>query len=169
MFIFAKIRIFVKMLVSERTLTWIMRFYPPLLFQRIWVKKFHKDYLGVEVRIFKSFININYNRSIFGGTIYAAADPFYPVLFYQLMLRRGYRTIVWQKSAEIFYLKPGRSNLYFNIKIDVKEVDSICSLLDENGKTEHHCILEITDESGDVAARVSNLVYIRHLDAPKRH
>lgn len=157
------------MLVSENTLKWAMRFYPPLLFQRIWVRRFHKDFLGVEVRIFKSAFNINYNKSIFGGTIYAAADPFYAVLFYQLMLRRGYKTIVWQKAAEIFYLKPGRSDLYFNINIDVKDIDRICSSLDNNGKTEHQCTLEIKDKHGDVAARVSNLVYIRHLDAPIRN
>jgi len=153
------------MLVSENALKWAMRFYPPLLFQRIWVKRFRPDFLGVEVRVFKSIFNINYNRSIFGGTIYAAADPFYAVLFYQLMLRKGYRIIVWQKAAEIFYLKPGRSDLYFKINISVEEINHICSLLEKDGKAEHRCTLEIKDSEGDVTARVSNLVYIRKLDS----
>lgn len=146
-----------------------MRFYPPLLFQRIWVKKFHDDFLGVDVKIFRSILNINYNKSIFGGTIYAAADPFYAVLFYQIMRRRGYKVIVWQKAAEIFYLKPGRSDLYFNVRISVQDIEQICSLLDSVGKAEHQCTLELKDNQGDVAARVSNLVYIRNLNAPLRN
>lgn len=153
------------MLVSENVLKWAMRVYPPLLFQRIWVKKFHPGFLAVEVKIFKSVFNINYNRSIFGGTIYAAADPFFAVLFYQLMLRKGYNIIVWQKAAEIFYLKPGRSDLYFRIDISVEEIEKVCSLLDTDGKAEHMCTLEIKDNQGDVTARVSNLVYIRNLDS----
>lgn len=153
------------MLVSENVLKWAMRFYPPMLFQRIWVKRFHPEFRGVEVKVFKSILNINYNKSIFGGTIYAAADPFYAVLFYQLMLRKGYKIIVWQKAAEVFFLKPGRSDLYFNIYISVEEIDHICSLMESDGKAEHRCMLEITDSEGDVTARVSNLVYIRNLDA----
>lgn len=152
------------MLVSENVLKWAMRFYPPLLFQRIWVKRFHAGFLGVEVKIFKSILNINYNKSVFGGTIYAAADPFFAVLFYQLMLRKGFRVIVWQKAAEIFFLKPGRSNLYFKINISVEEINQICLLLETNGKAEHQCMLEIEDDQGEVTARVSNLVYIRNLD-----
>jgi acyl-coenzyme A thioesterase PaaI-like protein len=69
------------MVVSEKTLKWIMRFYPPLLLQRIWVIGFDKGFKGVSVKISKSLLNRNYNGSIFGGTIFAAADPFYPVLF----------------------------------------------------------------------------------------
>jgi hypothetical protein len=153
------------MLVSENVLKWAMRFYPPMLFQRIWVKRFHPGFRGVEVKIFKSVFNINYNRSIFGGTIYAAADPFYAVLFYQLMLRKGYRVIVWQKAAEIFYLKPGRSDLYFKIDISVEEIDAVCSLIETHGKAEHRSTLEIKNSEGDVTARVSNLVYIRSLDS----
>lgn len=157
------------MLVSENVLKWAMRFYPPMLFQRIWVKRFHPEFRGVEVKVFKSILNINYNKSVFGGTIYAAADPFYAVLFYQLMLRKGFRVIVWQKAAEIFFLKPGRSDLYFNIHISVEEIDHICSLMETDGKAEHRCMLEITDSEGDVTARVSNLVYIRNLDSTLKH
>lgn len=141
-----------------------MRFYPPLLFQRIWIKRFHKDFLGVDVKIFKSIFNINYNRSIFGGTIYSAADPFYAVLFYQIMLRKGYKVIVWQKAAEIFYIKPGWSDLNFTINIGQEEINAFCKALDEIGKAEQHCNLEIKDSQGDICARIVSLVYIRSVN-----
>ena len=57
------------MLVSENVLKWALRFYPPLLFQRIWVIRFTKGFRGVRVKVNRSLINNNYNNSIFGGTI----------------------------------------------------------------------------------------------------
>ena len=82
------------MKVSEKTLKWVMRFYPPFFFQRIWVQRFHPGFTGVDVKISKSLLNRNYNASIFGGTIFAAADPFYALLFDQLFRRRGDRKSV---------------------------------------------------------------------------
>ena len=76
------------MLVSEKLLKWVMRFYPPLFFQRVWVKSFAPGYRGVTVVIRKSIFNKNYNGTIFGGTSFAAVDPFYPVLFQQILKRK---------------------------------------------------------------------------------
>ena len=122
------------MIVSERTLKWAMCLYPPLLFQRIWVKKFHKDFLGVDVKISNSFLNRNYNGSIFGGTIYAATDPFYAILFDQLMQRKGFKVRVWLKSGSIQYLKPGLTSLHFTIKISAEMLAEAEQTLKYNGK-----------------------------------
>ena len=95
------------MKISEKALTWVMRLYPPLLFQRIWVRSFEPGFSGVDVVIVKSFMNKNYNKSICGGTIFTATDPFYAILFDQVLQRRGLKCRVWLKSAQINYLKPG--------------------------------------------------------------
>ena len=83
------------MVVSENTLKWLMRLYPPLLFQRIWVRGFDKGFKGVRVRVIKSIFNKNYNGSIFGGTIFAAADPFYPVLFDRVLNNGDRKLKIW--------------------------------------------------------------------------
>lgn len=151
------------MYASERVLKWVMRLYPPLLFQRIWVKKFEKDFKGVQVKIFKSILNINYNRSIFGGTIYGAADPFYAVLFYQALLRRGYKTLIWQKAAEIDYIKPGTSCLYFSISLTDDDISEACRILDEEGKFVKAFPIEIKDSNENVCARITSIVYVKSL------
>ncbi len=94
-----------------------MRLYPPFLFQRIWVKKIHNNFAGVDVKINRSLFTTNLGKSIFGGTIFSAADPFYALLFNQQMQRKGFRIAVWLKSAHIQYIKPGRTDLYFSIAI----------------------------------------------------
>lgn len=151
------------MKVSERTLKWVMRLYPPLLFQRIWVKKFHKDFKGVDVKIVRSIFNRNYNASIFGGTIYAASDPFFALLFDQIFKRKGYKTRVWLKSASIDYIKPGRTSLFFQIKITEEEIDQAKNDLDNLGKFIKKFPMEIKDSEGVLCAQVINEVYVRNL------
>ncbi|RAJ30270.1 DUF4442 domain-containing protein [Pedobacter cryoconitis] len=151
------------MIVSERTLKWGLRFYPPLLFQRIWVKKFHKGFRGADVKIYKSLFNKNYNGSIFGGTIYAATDPFYALLFDQLLQRQGFKIRVWLKSASIQYLKPGRSALVFTIIITDEMLNDAIEALNTSGKFVKAYPMEIKNSDGEVCATVMNEVYVRNL------
>jgi hypothetical protein len=151
------------MVVSENTLKWAMRLYPPLLFQRIWVVGFHKGFRGVDVKVSKSLFNNNYNGSIFGGTIYAATDPFYALLFDQLLQRKGFKVRVWLKSASIQYLKPGRTNLFFTIAITDHMLDEATTTLQSNGKFIKAYPMEIFNKEGELCATVMNEVYIRSL------
>ncbi|MEH6308390.1 DUF4442 domain-containing protein [Olivibacter sp. CPCC 100613] len=151
------------MKVSERTLKWVMRLYPPLFFQRIWVQRFHKDFKGVDVKILYSILNKNYNSSIFGGTIYAAADPFFALLFDQIFRRRGYKTRVWLKSAAIDFIKPGRGALYFQIRLNDEAIEEAQYLLDTTGKFVRKFTLDVIDKNGDLCAKVINEVYVRNL------
>ena len=149
---------------SENSLKWVMRFYPPLFFQRIWVVKFDKDFRGVEVRIKKSIWNRNYNYSIFGGTIFAAADPFYPVLFYQILSHKGYNIRAWAKSSEIKFLKPGVTSLSFKIQIDEQEIAEAEDILNTLGKYTRVYPVNIYDKNGVHVASVLNEIYMRNLN-----
>ncbi|MBC7616358.1 MAG: YiiD C-terminal domain-containing protein [Pedobacter sp.] len=150
------------MVVSEKTLKWALCMYPPFLFQRIWVKKFHSDFLGVDVKITNSFLNRNYNGSIFGGSIYAATDPFYALLFDQLMQRRGFKARVWLKSASIQYLKPGLTSLHFTIKISDEMIAEAESALNETGKFVKSYPMELYNDKGELCVTVMNEIYLRH-------
>jgi hypothetical protein len=150
------------MIVSERALKWALSFYPPLFFQRIWVRKFHPDFRGVDVKINRSFFNRNYNGSIFGGTIFAATDPFYAILFDQLMQRRGYKCRVWLKSASIQYLKPGRSDLFFSLKITDEMLQEAEQALQTEGKFVKAYPMELFDKDGQLCVLVMNEVYLRN-------
>src|SRR6201996_7383697 len=144
------------MVVSENVLKWAMRFYPPLLFQRIWVVKFYKDFRGVKVKVNKSLINNNYNNSIFGGTIFASADPFYPLLFHQILTHKGYKIRIWLKSASIDYIKPGRTDLFFNIDISETDIEEIEHVLNKTGKHIKAYPIEMFNEAGELCVAVSS-------------
>jgi acyl-coenzyme A thioesterase PaaI-like protein len=149
---------------SENSLKWVMRFYPPLFFQRIWIVKFDKGFRGVEVRIRKSIWNRNYNDSIFGGTIFAAADPFYPVLFHQILSHKGYKIKAWAKSSEIKFLKPGATSLSFKVHLEQSEIIEAEEILNTLGKYTRTYPVNIYDKNGVLVATVMNEIYMRNLN-----
>lgn len=156
------------MIVSEKLLKWGLCLYPPFLFQRISIRKFHKDFLGVDVKIAKSLFNKNYNGSIFGGTIYCATDPVYALLFDQVLQRKGFKVRVWLKSASIIYLKPGRTNLYFSVYLTDEMLSDAVHALNTIGKFVKAYPIDITNSAGELCATVMNEVYIRNLHSGER-
>jgi hypothetical protein len=154
------------MLVSERVLKWVIRFYPPLFFHRVWVIRFYNEFRGVEVKISKSFLNKNYHKSIFGGTIYAAVDPFHPLLFYNIMSLKGYNVRAWTRSSAIRYHKPAHSNLHFKITISDTEIGVCEEQLNLTGKFRKSYLVEIFDKNDKLCATVINEIYIRDLNHP---
>lgn len=149
------------MQVSEKVLKWAMRLYPPFLFQRIWVRHFGKGFKSVTVGISRSLLNRNYNASIFGGTIFAAADPFYALMFDQIFRRKGFKTVVWLKSASIQYTKPARTRLIFSITIDDDELHEVEAALIGQGRFVKTYAIVIRDRTGDTCAIMQNEVYIK--------
>jgi len=152
------------MVVSEGLLKWVMRFYPPLLLQCIWVVKFSKGFRGVEVRIRKSFLNKNYNNSIFGGTLFSAADPFYPILFYQIFSHKGFKLTVWSKSASVKYTKPAATNLFFNIELTDSDIAEAEHVLNTTGKFIRPFPIDIYNKDGEICVSVMIEVYVRNLN-----
>ena len=152
------------MVVSECLSKWVMLFYPPFFFQRIWVVGFDKGFRGVNVKINKSFFNRNYNNSIFGGTIFSAADPFFPILFYQVLTNKGHKVIAWSKSAGIQFLKPGLSKLRFSINLSDEDITEAEQILYTAGKYVKTHPIDIYNETGEVCVVVTVEVYVRNLN-----
>jgi len=152
------------MRVSENVLKWAMRLYPPLLFQRIWVLRFDQNFRGVSVKVNKSLVNSNYNNSIFGGTIFAAADPFYPLLFHQILTHKGYRVRVWMKASEIQYLKPAWKDLFFTIAITDEVIANIEETLIRGEKYIKVHPITMFDKKGELCVEVRCEIYVRSLE-----
>ncbi|RKD16102.1 DUF4442 domain-containing protein [Pelobium manganitolerans] len=149
--------------VKPNTLKWLLRFYPPLFFQRIWVLHFGDDFKSVTVKIKRSILNINYNKTLFGGSIFSASDPFYALLFDQILRRKGFKTRVWLKSAHIQYLKPGNTDLQFTIRIADEEIALAQEQLNTVGKFVKSYPIEMYNKDGVLCALVQNEVYVRNL------
>ncbi len=140
---------------------WMMNLYPPLLVNRIYVRSISDDFKTVRVRITRSWLNRNLQGTIFGGTIFSAADPFYALMYWQVFKQKGFRCEAWLKSAEIEYLKPGNTDLDICFSLTDIDIEDAIAELEKNGRFQKSHALDITSKSGEICAKVTTRVYLR--------
>lgn len=66
--------------------------------------------------------NRNYVGTHFGGSLFAMTDPFWMLLVLHAL---GDDYIVWDRSAEIRFDKPGRGTVWAEFKLDPAAIDAI--------------------------------------------
>jgi hypothetical protein len=136
-----------------------LNIFPPLFFNRIYLKNISADYREMNVFLKRSFTNINYYKSIFGGSIFSACDPFFPIMYYHIFKEK--KLIVWTKSAEIQYLSPAKSSLKLNFKITDDNIKEIELGLKKYGKCEIINGVVAVDNKNNACAEAKINVYLR--------
>jgi acyl-coenzyme A thioesterase PaaI-like protein len=128
------------------------------------LKYIAEDWSEVLLELPLSWRTRNYVGTIFGGSIYSAADPIYMLM---LIRRLGPDFIVWDKAAKIEFLKPGRGTLHARFVIDEEELAAIRAALDTQRSVDRNYVAEWTDTSGTVCARIEKIIYIRRRETRK--
>ena len=136
-----------------------LNIFPPLFFNRILLKYISSDYREINVILKKSIFNINYYKSIYGGSIFSACDPYFPIMYYHIFKNR--KLIVWVKSAEINYIKPAYSSLKLNFKIQDSQIKEIEQALFKNGKHEIINEVKAINLENVICAEAKITVYLR--------
>lgn len=150
---------------SPLALTWLLRFYPPFLFQGIWVKKISSGFKGADVKIYKTPFNINTNKTLFGGTIFSAADPIFPILIDQYLQKIGFKkTVAWLKSSKIDFRKPGKTSVGYSVRLSDEVLAECAEVIRHRGKIVKNFTLEIRDKNQELCATVQCETYIRDLN-----
>ncbi|MGB1248035.1 MAG: DUF4442 domain-containing protein [Chitinophagales bacterium] len=147
--------------ISPRVFKRMLNWYLPFIFNRIKVKRISADYHEMDVLLKKSFFNKNLAGTIFGGSIFSAADPFFPLMFWQIFAHRYNEHIqVWTKSAEIKFIKPADTNLKLEFRVTEEEVLEAKRMLAENGKYSITHQIELLNTRGEVAALATVVSYL---------
>ncbi|MEY7851332.1 DUF4442 domain-containing protein [Natrarchaeobius sp. A-rgal3] len=117
------------------------------------------DWQEIRVKLPLNWRTRNYVGTTFGGSIYAAVDPFHMMM---LMKSLGDEYVVWDKEAEIRFKKPGRDTLYARFTITDEEIAAIRAELEANGTEalDRHYTVDLVDADGTVHATVRKTVYV---------
>lgn len=102
--------------------------------------------------------NTNYVGAHFGGSLYSMCDPFF---MYILMQNLGKDYIVWDKSAKIEFVSPGKGTVKALFFIPDEEVSLIKEIVMRDKKTTRNYQTEVLSEEGKLVARVEKEIYIR--------
>jgi acyl-coenzyme A thioesterase PaaI-like protein len=152
----------------DRTPMWMLRrvgnLWAPFLGAGIKVEYISRDFREIRVLLHERVSNRNYVGTHFGGSIYAMVDPFYMLMIMQ-NLGRGY--IVWDKAAEIEFIKPGKGTLHATFRLTDAQMDALRRSVDKAGKVLADYVVEVVDNAGDTVAKVNKTIYIRCKDHVK--
>lgn len=132
--------------------------WPPFLFTGIHVAELTPDYRHARVELRMRFWNRNYVGTHFGGSLFAMTDPFWMLLVLHQLGRDHY---VWDKAAEIEFVKPGRGTVWTRFDLDDATLAGLRQAASGGGKVLHWFENEILDAQGEVVARVRKQVYVR--------
>lgn len=115
----------------------------------------------MKVVIRKALFNMNFHKTIFGGSIFSACDPYFPTMYYHIFANKNRNLIIWLKAAEIQYIKPADSSLEIYFKISEEDVQIAEDTLNKKGKFEVWHTIEAINKRGIICAKAKMQIYLR--------
>lgn len=144
--------------MKPSTLRRLMNFWSPFRAPGIRVTHWSADWRHVRVELRARRFNRNFVGTHFGGSLYAMTDPFHMLMLMQVLGRDYY---VWDQSAEIHFVKPGKGTVRAAFDLDDTALDEIRDATSGGSKTLRWFSVEVLDEDDAVVARVRKQVYVR--------
>ncbi|MFO6421325.1 DUF4442 domain-containing protein [Hylemonella sp. W303a] len=146
------------MKITPRLLRAAMNLWPPFLFSGIHVTAIAKDWRYARVELRSRPWNRNYVGVHFGGNLFSMTDPFMMILLKESLGRDYY---VWDRAAEIEYVKPGRGTVAAEFQITDALLHDIRAAAARGEKYEPWLAVDVVDAKGETVARVRKQLYIR--------
>lgn len=156
------------MKLSASKAKWLINLYPPLLFNRIVVTRIKSDFTEVDVKINYSWLNKNLQKTIFGGTLFSAADPFFSLMYWQALVQQGVKAEAWVKRLEIDYIRPANADVFLQFILTQEELTTAKENVEKNGKFDKWHAINIVDKEGRICCKVKIHVYLRKTK-PQKH
>lgn len=150
--------------MNPKNIKHIMRrisLYPPYLGAGIKLKSFNNDFTCFEVELKMKWFNRNLFGTHFGGSIYAMSDPFFVFIVLNYL---GSEYVVWDKSAKINFIKPGKGTVKGIFKIEKSKLQEIKEDIEIKGKNTYIFIAEIKNSEDEVIAEIEKEIYVRMKD-----
>lgn len=135
-----------------------MNIWPPLLFSGIRITKIGPCFNYVHLKLAKSALTSNYFGTQFGGSLFAMTDAFWVIMIAQNL---GSAYTVWDQRAEIEFIKPGRTTVTAQLRLESEVLAKIKAQADRGEKVLHWFESDLIDTNEDVVATVRKQVYVR--------
>ncbi len=132
--------------------------WPPYLFTGIRVLEISDDFRRVVVGLRHSRLTSNYVGTLFGGSLFAMADPWWMIM---MMRNLGPDYTVWDKAGEIEFVTPGRASVTATFVLDPAEVETVRSLADGGDRVLRWYPVDVVAPDGTVVARLRKQLYVR--------
>ena len=136
----------------------MLNLYGPFLGAGVKVDHISADWREIRVSLRLRWYNRNIFRTHFGGSLYSMADPHLALMLMHLL---GDDYIVWDKSAEIDFLKPGTGTVSATVQISDSELEMIREQTNLHRKFLPEFTISILNEDGKRVAQIKKTLYVR--------
>lgn len=136
----------------------LLNLYPPFLGAGVKIVSISDDWKNTTVTMPLRWYNRNAVGTQFGGSLYSMVDPH---LMLMMMGILGENYLVWDKSATIEFLRPGKGRVTSHLEISDLKLEQIQSELGGKKKVTPSFEVAVMDGSGKKVAQVMKQLYIR--------
>ena len=136
----------------------LMNLWPPFLFAGIRVTAMGEGFRHARVELRQRWYNRNYVGTHFGGNLFAMTDPFWMIMTLRAL---GNDHVVWDKAAEIEFIRPGRGTVHAEFALDEATLQTIRDATSDGAKYLHWFTTDVLDAAGEPVARVRKQIYVR--------
>ncbi|MEB2781232.1 DUF4442 domain-containing protein [Algoriphagus sp. C2-6-M1] len=149
-----------------RRLIRLINWYPPYLFSGIKVIDYAADFSMFRTKLKLTWYNRNLIGTAFGGSLYSMCDPFFMFI---LITQLNDDYLVWDKTASIEFVKPGKETVYAEFQLSPTQISEIKMAVDRDGKGVFEFPCEVKDREGNIIAKLRKGVYVRRKEVGKLH
>lgn len=143
---------------ETRRFKWIMNLHPAYRGTGGVVTYIADTWQEVHVRLPLNPFTSNYVGTLFGASLYGCIDPLYMLMLIKIL---GDNYLIWDKSADIHFKKPGRETLYARFYIPDDEITAIKNDAATGEALNRVYPVDLVDKAGTVHAHVDKTLYIR--------
>ena len=144
--------------ISGSTFKWLMALWPPLWFTGIRYEYISDDFRKIRVGMPLRFYNKNLHGLQYGGNLFSMTDACHAIMLFR-NLGPGYKVL--DKSAQIDFIKPGKSKVVVECEVTDDDIDEIKQKTEQGDKYFKEFIVHVKDLEGEIIATVVKTVYVR--------
>ncbi|MBZ4672249.1 MAG: hypothetical protein JG762_479 [Deferribacteraceae bacterium] len=146
------------MYFSPKVMKFLLNIYPPYVGAGVKIEYIRDDWKELKVSMVLRWYNRNAVGTHFGGSLYSMTDPHIMLL---LMNSLGRDYIVWDKSAEIDFVKATKKKVYCTVSITDDIINEIKEKTANGDKYYPEFTLKIIDGEENLIARVKKVLYVK--------
>ena len=135
-----------------------LNLWPPFWGSGIRIVRISEGFREVQIKLKLRWWNKNANRTQYGGSIFSLTDPVYALMLIGIL---GEEYFVWDKEAEIRFIRPGSTDLYADFRIGEQQLNQILEATAGGDKYFPEFVVQVKNTEGEVVSEVKRVLYIR--------
>ncbi|MCH8531012.1 MAG: DUF4442 domain-containing protein [Saccharospirillum sp.] len=138
---------------------WVMNLWPPFLFTGIKIVHISEDFRYTRVDLKWRPWTRNINNTQYGGSLFSMTDPIYALMLFGCL---GWdRYLIWDKSADIDFIAPGKGRLTAEFHIEDTQLHDIKHHTESGEKYFPEFVVHVRDQDQNLVCTVKRTLYVR--------